>query len=147
MGQQHLGEDGVCEVGAYCITCKFTRKTQDYGWHLSSVYAPNCRNEREEVWGELGAVRSLLDKPWVVSGDFNMARFPSEKKNCNSFNRAMEEFSEFIEDMDLQDLPLLSGSFTWRKGDTHDIAARLDRFLISEEWEFSFRKIKQSILP
>ncbi|WMV13351.1 hypothetical protein MTR67_006736 [Solanum verrucosum] len=63
---------------------------------------------------------------------------------------AMEDFSDFIEDMELQDLPLTGGSFTWRKwrkGDRQDIAARLDRFLISEEWEVSFRKIKQSILP
>ncbi|WMV33006.1 hypothetical protein MTR67_026391 [Solanum verrucosum] len=58
----------------------------------------------------------------------------------------MEEFSEFIEDMELQDLPLVGGRFTWRKGDGYDIAARLDRFMIFEEWEVAF-KIKQSILP
>ncbi|WMV44670.1 hypothetical protein MTR67_038055 [Solanum verrucosum] len=142
-----IWEGEVCEVGAYNITCKFTGKAQDLGWHLSGVYAPNSRQEREEVWGELGAVRGLFNGPWVVAGDFNVVRFPSEKKNCNRFNKEMEEFSEFIEDMELQDLPLVGGKFTWRKGDGYDIAARLDRFLISEEWEVAFRKIKQSILP
>ncbi|WMV11477.1 hypothetical protein MTR67_004862 [Solanum verrucosum] len=142
-----IWEGEVCEVGAYCITCKFTGKTQVFEWHLSSVYAPNSRDEREEVWGELGAVRSLFSGPWVVAGDFNVVRYPSEKKNCKRLNKAMEDFSDFIEDMELQDLPLEGGSFTWRKGDRQDIAARLDRFLISEEWEVSFRKINQSILP
>ncbi|WMV57474.1 hypothetical protein MTR67_050859 [Solanum verrucosum] len=143
----NIWEGEVCEVGAYSITCKFTGKTQDLGWHFSGVYAPNNREEKEEVWGELGAVRGLFNGPWVVAGDFNVVRFPSEKKNCNKFNREMEEFSEFMEDMELQDLPLVGGRFTWRRGDGYDIAARLDRFLISEEWEVAFRKIKQSILP
>ncbi|WMV13618.1 hypothetical protein MTR67_007003 [Solanum verrucosum] len=70
-------------------------EAQDLGWHFSGVYAPNSREEREEVWGELGAVRGLFNGPWVVAGDFNVVRFPSEKKNCSRFNQEMEEFSEF----------------------------------------------------
>lgn len=73
-------------------------------------------------------------------------RFPSEKKNCNRFTRGMFDFSEFIEDMELEDLQLSGGRFTWKKGERHDIAARIDRFLISEEWVAAFKNIKQSIL-
>ncbi|KAG5575541.1 hypothetical protein H5410_055675 [Solanum commersonii] len=142
-----IWEGEVCEVGAYCITVRFLGKTQDFSWHLSSVYGPNNRKERKEVWWELGAVRSLFDGPWVIAGDFNVVRFPSEKKNCIRINKAMEDFSDFIEDMELEDPPLIGGSFTWRKGDNYDTAARLDRFLFSEEWEVSFRKIKQTIMP
>lgn len=69
------------------------------------------------------------------------------KEKCKRLNKVIEDFSDFIEDMELQDLPLKGGSFTWRKGDRQDIAARLDIFLISEKWEVSFRKINQSILP
>lgn len=82
----------------------------------------------------------------MVAGDFNEVRYPSEK-NCNRLEKAMGDLVYFIEDMELQDLPLIGGKFTWRKEDRQNIAARLDRFLISEEWEVSFRKIKQSILP
>ena len=71
-----IWEGEVCEVGAYCITCKFIGKTHVFEWHLSSVYAPNSRDEREEVWGDLGAVRSLFSGPWVVAGDFNVVRYP-----------------------------------------------------------------------
>uniref|UniRef100_A0A0V0IIJ0 Putative ovule protein n=1 Tax=Solanum chacoense TaxID=4108 RepID=A0A0V0IIJ0_SOLCH len=142
-----IWEGEVCEVGAYCITVRFLGKTQDFSWHLSGVYGPNDREERKEVWWELGAVRSLFDGPWVIAGDFNVVRSPSEKKNCIRINKAMEDFSDFIEDMELEDPPLIGGSFTWRKGDNYDTAARLDRFLFSEEWEVSFRKIKQTIMP
>ncbi|KAG5617008.1 hypothetical protein H5410_016832, partial [Solanum commersonii] len=114
---------------------------------IFQVSMPQIVEKKEKKYGELGAVRGLFNGPWVVAGDFNVVRFPYEKKNCNRFNKEMEEFSEFIKDMELQDLPLVGGRFTWRKGDGYDIAARLDRFLISEEWEVAFRKIKQSILP
>ncbi|WMV18962.1 hypothetical protein MTR67_012347 [Solanum verrucosum] len=142
-----IWEGEVCEMGTYCITVRFLGKTQDFSWHLSGVYGPNDREERKEVWWELGAVRSLFDGPWVIAGDFNVVRSPSEKKNCIRIKKAMEDFSDFIEDMELEDPPLIGGSFTWRKGDNYDTAARLDRFLFSEEWEVSFRKIKQTIMP
>ncbi|XP_070041457.1 uncharacterized protein [Nicotiana tomentosiformis] len=58
----------------------------------------------------------------------------------------MAEFTEFIEDMGLVDLKLLGGKFTWKKGVNHNIAARLVRFLISEEWDEGFRNIKQPIM-
>ena len=48
--------------------------------------------------------------------------------------------------MSLLDLQLAGGRYTWREGDKHDIAARLDRFLVSDEWNGGFKNIKQSIL-
>lgn len=92
-------------------------------------------------------MRGLFGGHWVVAGDFNVVRFPSGKKNCNRFNKAMEEFPEFMVNMELKDLTFVSGRFTWSTGERQDIAARLDRSLIYEKWEVAFRKIKQSILP
>lgn len=39
----------------------------------------------------------------------------------------MAIFSDFIEDMELMDLAY-QGQFTWRKGDGHTTAAKLDNF-------------------
>ncbi|CAN4123193.1 unnamed protein product [Withania somnifera] len=97
--------------------------------------------------GELGAIKSLSSGPWVVAGDFNVVRFPSYRQNNIRFTKAMEDFTKFIKDMELEEPPLTGGTFTWRRGNNHEVAARLDRFLISEEWEASFRKTKQCILP
>nr|XP_033509991.1 uncharacterized protein LOC117274746 isoform X3 [Nicotiana tomentosiformis] len=55
----------------------------------------------------------------------------------------MVEFSDFIEDMNLIDLRLEDSSFTWFKGDNQDMASRIDKFLIFEEWDDSFSNIKQ----
>ncbi|KAG5611044.1 hypothetical protein H5410_022325 [Solanum commersonii] len=53
---------------------------------------------------------------WNVRGlNDPRKRFPSEKKNCIRITKAMEDFLDFIEGMELEDPPLIGGSFTWRK--------------------------------
>nr|XP_016494332.1 PREDICTED: uncharacterized protein LOC107813564 [Nicotiana tabacum] len=116
----------VCCLGAHSITCKFPGKTQEYTWHLSVVYAPNDRREREEVWWELAGAKGLFSGPWVVCGDLNTVRFLSEKKNCIRITRAMNEFSKFIEDMERVDIQLSGG--------------------VHGEKNEDFRNIKQSVL-
>lgn len=56
----------------------------------------------------------------------------------------MTDFSKFIENMEQGDPKLFGGKYTWKKGDSHRTAARLDRFSFSEEWEASFRNIRQN---
>ena len=62
-------------------------------------------------------------------------------------SEAMHRFSEVIEDLELRDLPLLGGSFTWRGGLHSYRKSRLDWFLISSQWEELFRDLIQSLLP
>lgn len=58
----------------------------------------------------------------------------------------MSDFSDFINYMELVDLQLTGGKFTWKKWDRHVIDARLDRFLISEVWDEGFRNIRQFVV-
>ena len=39
------------------------------------------------------------------------------------------------------------GLFTWKGGPNNGRMARLDRFLITEEWDCQFGKVTQRILP
>ena len=43
----------------------------------------------------------------------------------------MEKFSEFIEDLNLIDLSLEEGSFTWSSGIEQSSLSRIDRVLVS----------------
>lgn len=45
----------------------------------------------------------------------------------------MQEFSDFIEAMELVDINPFGGKYTLKKGDRHTTTARLDRFLLTEE--------------
>ena len=60
---------------------------------------------------------------------------------------AMELFSEFIEDLNLIDLPLEGGSYTWSSGLDRPSMSRIDRVLVSHDWEEQYPDVTQRILP
>ena len=82
-----------------------------------------------------------------MAGDFNAIRFPEEHSKGGSLNSVMRRFFEVLEDLELRDLPLHGGIFTWNGGRNNHMKSRLDRFLISEEWEDLFSGPIQSLLP
>ena len=59
----------------------------------------------------------------------------------------MRRFSEVIDDLELVDLSLLGGNFTWSGGSHNHYQARLDRFLVSQDWLDHVGKVEQLKLP
>ncbi|CAN4084843.1 unnamed protein product [Withania somnifera] len=55
----------------------------------------------------------------------------------------MKESSDFIEDTRLIDLQLEDASYTWVRRDQQEMASRIDRILISEEWDEDFNNLEQ----
>ena len=78
-----------------------------------------------------------------MGGDFNVVRFPFERSSSTSFIAAMREFSNFISEQSLIDIPLQGGSFTWSNSCEVASKARLDRFLFSADWEDKFPSVSQ----
>jgi hypothetical protein len=46
-------------------------------------------------------------------GDFNVTRLLSERSDGAHLDSSMMEFSDFISEQGLLDLPLVGGSYTW----------------------------------
>ena len=134
-------KEEVLETGSYTLTCKFESVFQDFNCHITGVYALNGRVEREHVWEEIGVVRSVFEGPWAVCGYFNIIRYPSEKRNCKRRTLDIIEFSDLIEDMDMVYLQLVGGNYTWFKGGNNNVASRIDKILISKEWDANFSRI------
>ncbi|RVX00739.1 putative ribonuclease H protein [Vitis vinifera] len=59
----------------------------------------------------------------------------------------MRRFSEVLDELALRDLPLQGGPYTWSGGLNGQSKSRLDRFLISEDWENHFSGVSQCTLP
>jgi hypothetical protein len=73
-----------------------------------------------------------------------VVRFPSERSGVGGFSVAMEDFSEFIHGQSLVDIPLPGGQFTWSN---NQVWSKIDRFLLSPEWEEYYPDVSQSRLP
>lgn len=110
-------------VGCFFVSVLFKNVRRNVEWVATSVYGPNNASDRASFLLELSQVAVKRNKPWVLGADFNVIRFPHEKKGGCVMSTAMMDFSDWIRQYGLVDLPL-GGA----------VMSRLDRFLVSTSW-------------
>ncbi|CAL5339220.1 unnamed protein product [Camellia sinensis] len=119
---------------------------QSFGCVVVNIYAPNDSRLRSQLWEVLFRLRLSFQQPWCIGGDFNEVRSMGERKGCLRRDRGMSEFNEFLEKMELCDLPMLGRRFTWCNSVEGERWSRIDRFVVDLEWLEVFR-LKQWGLP
>lgn len=88
-----------------CVnTGKFHSREEDITWIFTSVYGPVSCRERVNLWEEIGAIRGLWSEPWCMGGYFNTKRFPNESNRAGNITKSIRDFSEVIEDLELNDI-------------------------------------------
>eukprot|EP00253_Pinus_taeda_P027563 PITA_27563 len=102
-------------------------------------------NPREIMFDEWISLPKILS-----GGDFNMVTSLVEKKGGRRRKEDdMEAFGDIIEELHVVDLPMMNGVYKWnnRRGGSHQITSRLDRYLISEQAISKDIFMEASILP
>ena len=122
-------------LGLFSVLVQWKGVENGFIWAYFGVYGPNNNLLRGDLWDELVSIWHYWNVPWCCFGDLNVVRFPSEWRGGSRLTPAMEKFSEFIEDLNLIDLPLEEGSFTWSNGTEQPSISRIDRALVSQDWE------------
>ena len=135
------------EIGEFSATCIFKNVEDNFMWAFTGVYGPMKKRKRKLFWEELGALRGLWEGPWCIGGDFNMVLSPNDRNSVGRISHHMRRFNEVINELGLRDLPLQGGPFTWRGGHNNQRMSRLDRFLVSADWESQFSNVFQRTLP
>jgi hypothetical protein len=146
MWDKRLVEKIEDAVGLYSVFCKFKNVADQKVWMYTGVYGSNVDRERSLMWDELTGIRNWWGVPWCVGGDFNVVRFPSERMGSVGFSPAMYDFSDFISDHGLIDIPLSGGNFTWSNNRDVVSMSRIDWFLYNADWEEGFITISQKRL-
>jgi hypothetical protein len=127
-------------LGNYVVACSFRNVEDGFLWAFAGVYGPNSNGLRRFLWEELAGLLSIWAMPWCIGGDFNATIFLSERSGGAGYRRAASEFADFIVDHGLMDLPLGGGVSTWSNSLSW---SRLDRFLVSPDWEMGYPGLVQ----
>jgi hypothetical protein len=130
-------------AGRFVVACQFRNVEDGLVWAFAGVYGPTRDHIRWRLWEELAGLMSLWEVPWCIGGDFNATLFHDERFRGVSHRSAVADFADFVAEQGLMDLPMAGGESTWSNNLTW---SRLDRFLVSPEWEFCYPNLLQKKL-
>ena len=102
---------------------------------ITNVYAPCGYRERKLVWLELSSLDACSSGAWCVGGDFNITGWVHERFPFSRSTKGMSLFNKFIDIVNLIEIPLQNGWFTWSREGISPSRSLLDRFFINQEWD------------
>lgn len=83
---------------------------------LVNVYGPHSREEKSLLWDKLRVLMGNGEDAWCLFGDFNEVRGREDRKNTQINEINVGEFNDFVNEMQLVEIPLggesLRGSAT-----------------------------------
>jgi hypothetical protein len=102
---------------------------------ITNAYGPTSNNLKNDFILEMRTIACLHDLLWILLGDFNILRDPSESTSVNPNTHSMHDFNDMIIDLELHEIQLRGCSFTWTNKRPNPSFSKLDRVLLSNHWD------------
>ncbi|EPS72449.1 hypothetical protein M569_02309, partial [Genlisea aurea] len=102
---------------------------RDERWLILNLYGKNSSQGKKDQWNWISSLLETWDDPFLAIGDFNVALDTTERRGSTFHPDEARDFSDFLEQNHLQDLPLEAGKFTWKNRDGTKLS-RIDRAII-----------------
>ena len=135
------------EVINYTVNHVLAIVTEEDGfkWFLTCFYGWSEAQQKEKSWRLLEYLKTFVDGPWLVVGDFNAFLHASEKKSERPPQYSqVDAFRAALEFCQLQDLGYKGYPFTWnnRRPGEANTKIRLDRAMANKDWIGKFQMSK-----
>jgi exonuclease III len=134
----------------WSITAEYRLIGSNKPGHLTSVYGPASPRDKQAFLRSLRYLSSLTKHDrWILGGDFNIIRSLEEKKGgSRRLDQDSCDFNSLIDELRLIDLEANNDIHTWtnRRTGVHQIACKLDRFLLSEPLMMDDTTMESTIL-
>lgn len=124
--------------GNYFVRLLLYDKYNDTRWNLITVYGAAQIEHKEEFLTSLAQVCQDSAYPLLIEGDFNIIRKETEKNKEGGYNRWSFLFNAILEQAGLRELALNGRQFTWSSEHDDPTYEKLDRILMSNNWEDLF---------
>jgi hypothetical protein len=126
---------GSVEDGDFFVKFRVRDRKDDFKWVLVAVYGAAQPEFKESFLTELVQACRGECLPLCIGGDFNIIRSSSEKNNDRFDERWPFLFNTVIDSLDLREIEISGRRFTWANSRRIPTYERLDRVLVSTEWE------------
>ena len=107
-------------------------------WWITAVYGLQDNEAKIQFLAELEVRRSLCPGPWLLIGDFNMILCAADKNNGNLDRANMARFRAFVNKLELKEMYMHGRTFTWSNERCTPTMTRIDRALVSIDWELRY---------
>jgi hypothetical protein len=122
------------DEGDYYVKFYLCNKDTNFKWTLVAVYGPAQNPQKEQ---ELVHMTGHERLPILLGGDFNILRHAREKNKENFEERWPFLFNCVIDGLKLRELEMSGRWYTWANLLPNPTYEKLDRVLISTEWELT----------
>jgi hypothetical protein len=122
-------------TGEFHIKFHVRNKADNFIWSLVVVYGAAQEEQKDAFLRELVNLANNDPHPILIGGDFNLLRFPHEKSKGRFDNHWPFLFNAVIYSLDLREVHMSGGRFTWANSLPEPTYEKLDRVLMSTDWE------------
>ncbi len=119
----------------FYIKFHLRNKEDAFQWNLVAVYGASQDEFKQDFLLELVNSFSKEALPMVIGGDFNITRNTMEKNNERYNDRWPFLFNAVIDNLNLREILLSGRKFIWANSMLNQTYEKLDRVLVSTEWE------------
>ena len=103
---------GGFSEGEYMLQMNLWDKKERSKWNLIVVYGAAQNDRKDSFLSELASFCSRNKDPFLIGGDFNIIRFPSEKNKPSTISKFTNTFNAIIAAYELIDVNMSGGRFT-----------------------------------
>jgi hypothetical protein len=133
--------------GNFILKHNLWDKVLERKWNLLNVYGAPHDKQKEDFMRELAEFCAKNIEPFIIGGDFNVVRFGNEKNKNYHHSRFSDVFNSIIQTHELREIPMFGGGYTWSNNRESPTIEKLDRVLVTREWESLFPNVWVYKLP
>jgi hypothetical protein len=116
------------------MTVEFASTYSNAVWLLTNVYAPCTTEGRHDFINWLHNVDMPDNVDWLLTGDFNLIRRPSDRNRPGEHIQDKMNFNAAISNLRLEELRLQGNKYTWSNMQVSPLLERLDWAFASVSW-------------
>lgn len=133
--------------GSFILQLNMWDKLLNVKWNLLNAYGAAQDEHKVDFLTEMASMCSKCDVPFIIGGDFNILRYSSEKNKNFHQNRFSDLFNTIIHANELREIFVAGGKYTWSNNQRKPTLEKLDRILMTREWEIIFPAVNVHKIP